>query len=408
MRNDIDIIYFTLFPWDNTYSSVSLSFTKEFAKNNRIFYVNHPYSVKDFISNFQDERVQKRKWDLLANKMRYEEVPSIPDNVIAMHPPLTVPTNFLPDGNLYNQLARYNHKKVLKSIKKMIDDYQLKNYIFLNCFNPYFASLLPRSEFQPLLNIYQCIDDMTQETYTAKHGARLEEEVIRQADLAFVTSKNLWKIKSHLNPNLHVLHNAVDITIFQDAVEKEFERPHEIADVKTKIIGFMGNLDPHRINYDLLKKIALKHNDKTLLLIGPLNNNQYKEVGLDTMPNVIFTGGKNIKELPAYLQHMDCTIIPFLCNKLTESIYPLKINEYLAAGKPVISSNFSIDIQGFKDVIYLADDDDLFLQYIDKAIAEDDDQKLIERTEVAHSNTWTARVNQFWDIVEKHLVNTVS
>ena len=131
-----------------------------------------------------------------------------------------------------------------------------------------------------------------------------------------------------------------------------------------------------------------------------------RENELDTLPNVILTGRKDIQDLPQYVKFMDVAIIPFRCNKLTKSIYPLKINEYLAGGRAVVSTNFSEDIRGFKDVIYLADNEAEFMQQINKAIAENSDEKVAERRQVAESNTWTARVKQVWEIVDKHLVNT--
>ena len=100
---------------------------------------------------------------------------------------------------------------------------------------------------------------------------------------------------------------------------------------------------------------------------------------------------------------MDCTLIPFLINKLTESIYPLKINEYLAAGKAVVSSSFSEDILSFADHIHLADDESNFINLIDIAISDNSPERIAERIKVAESNTWTARVKEFWQIVNNHL-----
>ena len=134
-----------------------------------------------------------------------------------------------------------------------------------------------------------------------------------------------------------------------------------------------------------------------------MNSNDYIEHGLDKIPNVIFTGGKHITELPAFLQHFDMTLIPFLLNKLTKSIYPLKINEYLAAGKPVVSTSFSEDIRGFAKDIYIAQNHDEFVQLIDRAIAENTETKMQERYATAASNTWEERVKQFWEIVNRTL-----
>lgn len=400
---NLDIIYFSLFPWNNAYSSVSLSFTREFIKNNRVFYINHPYTWKDYISGRNEPMVKERSASLNKGKMRYERIPELPENVIAVQPPNTVPINFLPEGKIYSKLYERNNRVILNTIKQVIKDYDLKDYIYFNCYNPYYAPYLPRPEFNPVLNIYQCIDDMTEEKYTAKHGARLEEDAIAKSDVAVVTSHNLWELKKHLQPNLYKLHNAVDKSIFDVALKKELPRPKELQGVEGKIIGFTGNINDYRINYPLLKAIAEKHQDKTLCMVGPLNSDDYIDYGLDKMPNVIFCGGKHITELPNYLQHFDCTIIPFLCNKLTASIYPLKINEYLSAGKAVISSAFSVDIRGFSDVIYLAENDEEFVALIDKAIGENSPERIEQRSNVAEQNTWTARVEQFWNIVEKHI-----
>lgn len=402
MHSDLDIIYFTLFPWENAYSSVSLSFTREFVKHNRVFYINHPYTVKDFVKGWKQPLVKARKTDMLLNRMRYETIPELPD-VVAVQPPLTLPINWLGPGKLYDRLFEVNNQIILKTIKQVIKDYNLKNFIYLNCFNPYYAGALPK-EFGAKLSMYQCIDDMTEEAYTAKHGARVEEEAIRNSDVAFVTSRNLHKLKKHLNPNLSILHNAVDISIFEKALERPLPRPKELEGAKGKIIGFTGNINEYRLDYPLFKMIAEQHPDKTLVLVGPLNSDCYKEYGLDKMPNLILTGGKHIRELPAFLQHFDVTIIPFLKNKLTASIYPLKINEYLAAGKPVVATNFSEDIRSFADVVYIAENEKAFVQAINRAIAENSAELIEQRVLTAKQNTWTERVKQFWEIVDKHLV----
>ncbi len=403
MRKDLDIIYFTLFPWDNAYSSVSLSFTREFAKNNRVFYINHPYTLKDFLTKWNDPMMKERRPDMLLNRMRYETIQELP-NVVAVQPPLTLPINWLKEGKTYKRLYEINNKVILETVRQVIKDYNLTNYIYLNCYNPYYAGVLPKKQFNPKLNVYTCIDDMMEDVYTAKHGARLEETALAKADVAFVTSRNLYRMKKHLNPNTHILHNAVDISIFEKAMTQKLPRPKELKDIKGEIIGFTGNINEVRLDYTLFKKIAKEHPDKTLVMVGPLNSDDYKEHGLDKLPNVVFTGGKDINELPAYLQHFDVTVIPFLLNKLTASIYPLKINEYLAAGKPVVSTNFSEDIRSFSDVVYIANDHNEFTQLINLAISENSAAKMEERVAIAKSNTWTERVKQFWEVIESHIV----
>jgi len=381
MRKDIDIIYFTLFPWDHPYSSVSFSFSKEFIKNNRVFYINPPYSYRDFATRYSDKFTKERKSDLLMHRMRYEHPPQLEkspnkNNFLAALPPMVPPINFLSKGGIYNKMRARNNRRVLDTMK---------------------------DEFKPLLNIYQCIDDISQNDYTVKHGFDLERNAVQNADVTIVTSrelKNIWKKDAN---EIHIVHNAADIDIFERTLNEKFDKPEEIKNIDTKIIGFVGNLDDLRVNYPLMKKIAEVHSDKTLLLVGPINNTEVYELEMDKMPNIIFTGSKDIRNLPPYLQNMDVAIIPFLLNTLTKSIYPLKINEYLAAGRAVIATNFSEDIRTFKDVIHIAESEDQFVNLIDKAIEEQTPEKIQQCVDVANSNTWEARVNQIWDIVENKI-----
>ena len=96
------------------------------------------------------------------------------------------------------------------------------------------------------------------------------------------------------------------------------------------------------------------------------------------------------------MQYFDCCIIPYRRNTLTASIYPLKVNEYLAAGKPVVATAFSEDMLAFSDCVYLAREHEEFIRLIDEAINSDDAQKKALRIETAAENTWEKRVQEFW------------
>jgi teichuronic acid biosynthesis glycosyltransferase TuaH len=335
-----------------------------------------------------------------------------------------LPINWLPKGRVYNFFQQLNNGIVLRAIRQVLRDHGVRNYIYINCYDPFYAGFLPK-EMGAAMCIYHCIDDITQNPYTAKHGADLENETVRNADVTLVTSTNLKKLKEaalglattrrltdticseqldDLRPPDRIItfFNAADVSVFQKSVTEKYPRPVELEGRSGKIIGFVGNLDELRIDYPLLKKIALAHPEKTLLLVGPMNSSEPKAIGLDQLPNVVFAGSRQLEALPPLLQYMDCVLIPFLCNKLTESIYPLKINEYLAAGKPVIATSFSEDIRSFADCIYLAKNHEEFIRLIDKAIWENTPDRVEGRIEVAKSNTWAARIKQFWEIVRRH------
>ncbi|MEZ4885979.1 MAG: glycosyltransferase [Chitinophagales bacterium] len=400
--NDCDVFIFSLSRWDDKYSSPALSLAKEFAKNHRVFYISHPFTIKDFVKDYNKLVISRRRSALAFGKDIYEEIGSFPNSLTAVTPKMTIPINWMPKSFVYDALLAINNRIVVSAIRKTIRDFKVKKFIYINSFDPYYATKLP-ADIQPYVSVYQSIDDMEEAEYIARHGARLEPKAVADADICIATSRELTRIKSQYSEHTYLLPNAADLSIFNKARMIRYPFPMELRGFeKRKVIGYTGNINEVRIHYDLLRKVALAHKDKVLLMVGPLNSNDYKDFGLDKIPNIVFTGGKDISELPYYLQHIDCALIPFLKNKLTKSIYPLKINEYLAAGKAVVATNFSEDIRSFSDVIEVAESDEAFIKLIDKAIEEDSPEKIAERVRVAESNTWAARVEQFWEIVKAY------
>jgi len=399
MNRHCDIICFTLSRWDSAISSPALALAIEFARNNRVFFVEHPFSWKDYAGMRNTAQIQSRKNALLSGKDIYSNPPSLPSNLTVVTPKLTIPVNFLPPGAVYNALSGINDKIVLKAIRQVIRDYQVKDFIYINFFDPYFVRKLP-SDIKPLYTIYQSMDDITQVAYSNRHGSKLEEEIIRNFDFTLCTSKELTRLKSPFSNNTYFHPNAADIDVFKRAAVEVLPKPAELQGINKPVIGYTGSIE-YRSDFELLKKIAEQHKDKILFFVGPIQGDEHKAVGLDKMDNVIFAGARKITELPNYLQYFDCVIIPFKKNTLTKSIYPLKINEYLAAGKPVIATHFSEDIYTFRDVAYVVDSHEEFLQTIDRSMAENNEERKQARMKVAASNTWTARVEQFWQILER-------
>lgn len=399
MNEGYDIIMLAIARWDGPYSSTAYSLAKEFSRNNRVFYIDNPFTLKDYISGMKKDHIRDRKSALLWGKNIYRKIEGLPENFTAVTPRMTFPINWMSPGKIYDSMLKRNDEVVINVIRRIIEDYQVKKYIFINNWNPFFAQEIP-ADIAPELYVYQTVDDMSQAPYVAKHGPRLEREAMEKADFGTATSQELARLLSNPHTHVHYLPNAADISLFKRAAQEELPRPKELQGLEgKKVIGYTGAISI-RIDYQILKMIAETHKDKILLMVGP-KGDHFKEVGLEDMPNVIFTGRKDISELPAYLRYVDCTIIPFVCSKLTKSIYPLKINEYLAAGKPVVSTSFSDDINDFAGIANIARQPGEFVDMIQKCIEEDNDEKRLERMKIAETNTWEARVARFWELVEQ-------
>lgn len=398
----MDLIIISLSRWDGKYSSTVLSLSKVFARTHRVFYIDNPFTLKDLITGITSRQVLRRLKALLIGKDIYKTPIADTPNFIAVTPSVTVPVNWLPRGWLFDKLSALNDRIVYRAIEKTIRQHEVKEFIYFNSFNPLYGNYFPES-FQPTLSVYHCVDDISKSAYVNKHGTRLEEEVMRRAGMTITTSTELKRLKSPFANQIHILPNAANVRLFRTAVFEKLVKPAEVAALPEgkEIILYIGNVC-QRLDYELLVKIADSYPDRVLMMVGPISNDGYQRSGLNKRNNVVFTGARKLEELPAYLQYSHCAIIPFLCNTLTRSIYPLKINEYLSAGKPVVTTAFSVDVISFNKIIQVSNNHQDFIDNIDKAIRTDNEENKHHRVEFSACNSWEDRAEKFWKIVEEH------
>lgn len=401
LQPPVPIVIISMSRWDGDFSSASWSLAKTFAKNGPVYYVDYPFTWLDLWRERKMERIQKRKKALLYSKDFVNTIPGENPNLKSVTPPAMLPINWLNPGAIYEKMLSRNNRKLLNCIKKALILDGHKTCILLNSFNPLYLQELPES-FPAKSLVYQSRDNIRAlEPYLRKHGSYLEIRCIQNADFSIATSLQLTKDLTALSgKEVQYFPNAADIPLFETAYNSKLDIPNDIKRIPRPIIGYTGNIC-HRLDYEIIQRVATEHADKSIVLVGPRNHYGHTDIDLDHIPNLYFTGPKSIKELPSYLQHFDVLILPFLCNELTKSIYPLKINEYLASGKPVISTAFSEDILAFKDVVYLSNTSKEFSQNISLALQENIPDKSAARHKAASSNSWDARVERFWDLITK-------
>lgn len=237
------------------------------------------------------------------------------------------------------------------------------------------------------LTVYDCTDERTANPLVGReHIGRLETALIRRADLVFVTAKGLLERKSPLNPNTFLAPNGVHFQYFARAWSTTLEVPADAEGLPHPIIGFVGAI-AYWIDLNLIEFVAEAKLDWTIVMIGPVRAG-VDVAGLSTMPNVHFLGKKDWRRLPNYLQIFDVCISPFkLDDPITETANPLKVYEYLAAGKPVVSVDMP-EIRGLDSVLYIASSYEDFVRQLELALQENDPGAAHARIEVGRQYDW--------------------
>lgn len=381
---------------DGPYSSTAWSLAKAFSRENPVVYVDNPFTLTDVFSSKKKDQIEKRYFFGIFRRVKWLQ-PDPSSSLLVLVPPVMLPVNWLNDGWLYRSLLKFNDRLLRNAIQEVLEKLKWDSYLYINSFNPFYGR---EANFKPAPSyyVYQTVDEISHSNYIAKHGPALEQEAMKEAAAVVATSRQLQKKAAVTAKEAVYIPNAADIGLFRKAAEETLVRPVELKNEQRKVICYTGHIDK-RLDYDLLVAAARHHEDKLFLMVGPLSGTEAESSGFTGLPNVKFTGKKNLEELPAYLQYSHAAIIPFKCNALTAGIYPLKINEYLAAGKGVVSTPFSEDIKDFEGIISLEGSPERFAAAIDHIIKEDKPEIQQQRLKKALSNSWEARVASFWDVL---------
>jgi len=229
----------------------------------------------------------------------------------------------------------------------------------------------------------------------------IEREVIGQADLVFASSRSQFEKRRHWHPRVYHLPNAGDFDRHsQYAQGRPSVRPVDLPD-RGPILMFIGTLD-YRLDCDLLAGLATQRPQWQLVLVGPVRRYLLAKPELQrlgALPNVFMLGEKPIDLTPDYLYHADVSLIPYHLTESTRTMFPWKVYEHLAAGKPIVATALP-ELEDFKDLLYWARDKDEFASFVDAAICEaPDDSRIAARVHLASQNSWDSRVQQIADIV---------
>ncbi len=302
----------------------------------------------------------------------------------------------------YSRIARWINKHILL--------FYLNRWMKVMDFSdPIVWTFLPTGLSLDLINnltkkivVYYCIDNFSVSSSSARKVSVTEKKVINQADLVFVTSKELHEHCSPYNQGVHSFPFGVNIEIFEkQRLEKQPKILEDLEDIENPIIGYIGGV--HRwIDQALIKASAEEHSDYSFVFVGPI---QTDISILKEIENIHFLGPKSHELLPYYVDRFTVGIIPYLLTEYTKNVYPTKLNEYLALGKPVVSTKLP-EIKAFNekygDIGLIGKGAQGFADCLEKAVSsEKNDQTTKRRIQVANENTWQKRIEQMSRLIEE-------
>jgi len=382
--------------FDQPEQSTTLTVAKLLAKNNFVYYIDYPYTWKDYF-RLKDTAEYNRRKPYFPSKSAGSFLLEANFTVVII--PILLSINFLPEGFLYRLLLKFNEILIRKRIKAILDKNKAEKFIYINSFNFHYPGVADKLNSE--LTIYHCVDPMIM-PYDKKHGIKSENKLVEKSDLVICTSKQLYHEKGTLNPNTFFIPNAADINHSSTALNEELPVHQSIAELQGPIIGYLGAIE-RRIDYDLMKEIIDSNKDKIFVFVGPVSTEYTPEWFLNT-PNIILPGRISYNEIPSVIKGFDIALIPFKSDEVSATIFPLKLFEYLGAGKPVIASNFNPDLKEFtEDTVFFCKDAIAFNKAIHKILTNDNEEKKLARLHVAKKNTWEKRVAEISRLIANKL-----
>src|SRR4051794_758815 len=184
------------------------------------------------------------------------------------------------------------------------------------------------------VTVYDAMDELSKFRFAPPKLLELEQELIDLADIVFTGGSSLYEAKKGRHDNVHCFPSSVDRCHFAKARSRLFD-PADQEDLPRPRLGFYGVLD-ERFGTELLGKVAALRPNWSFVMVGPVV--KISDEDLPRRPNIHYLGGKKYEELPCYLSGWDVALMPFAMNESTQFISPTKTPEYLAGGKPVVST----------------------------------------------------------------------
>ncbi|MGI6428362.1 MAG: glycosyltransferase [Syntrophomonadaceae bacterium] len=249
-------------------------------------------------------------------------------------------------------------------------------------------------QYNPSLVVFDSVDEPSDEFEAWRP---FYFQAVGSADVVIATSEKLYSMALGINPNTYLVPNGCEFDYFFQASNGAFPIPADIADIPKPIIGYTGVIASW-LDLELIDRLAQEFSDCSIVMVGPL----YNISDVPRRPNIHYLGFKPYEQLAAYEQAFDVGIVPFKLSSMVESVNPIKMWEYMAAGLPIVTTNIP-EAAKYPEAIMCSQDEAAFLANVRRALYEDTPERRATRLAVARENSWLIRAQQIIEIIESHL-----
>jgi beta-glucosidase/6-phospho-beta-glucosidase/beta-galactosidase/glycosyltransferase involved in cell wall biosynthesis len=250
--------------------------------------------------------------------------------------------------------------------------------------------------------VYDCMDELSQFTGAPKELVENERRLMDHADVVFTGGYELWTKKSAVHPNAHFYGCGVEFDHFNQAQNADTSIPPDIDFLPRPILGWFGVVD-ERVDYHLLAEVARLRPDWSIAIVGPVV--KVDPNLLPHAPNLHWLGSRDYSVLPNYCRAFDVCMMAFAINKATEFINPTKALEYLATGKPVVSTAVKDVVRQYSDLVEIATSPQDFIRKAEQLLDNPRPDRIEQGLALARKMSWEGHVTSMRNNIKQAIEN---
>jgi glycosyltransferase involved in cell wall biosynthesis len=383
----MDIVCFSSSDWHGKWGSRQQVMLRFARRGYRVLFVERPAGLEHLLRYPDLRRRKSRRWR--------EGVRSVSENLwIVSLPPLLPGRYYAPSVNAVNQWVTVLCTKSV--LRRMGFDAPI-----LWLYNPEQGPLI--GQFDECLAVYHCIDEFTAGTTGRKRRviARLETALLNRADLVFANSLLTYDNKRRLHPRTYHVPSGVHVEHFAQVRDPSTAVHPAIAAIAHPIAGYIGNIND-KLDIPLLVAVATCLPDWQFVLVGQPYPQKVDLRPLRAQPNVHLLGRFPFEEIPGLIKGVDVCLLFYAGTEFARYRSPLKLYEYLAAGKPVVSTDHP-EVREFSSWAEIASTPEEFASAVARAWKEDSAEKQRRRAELGRQHSWDGRVSEMEQIIDAYL-----